>query len=472
MDFKPYSGNGKPFVFAMFAPEDRVDVEVVLAALQEKGYEIWPSMRFDKKRLDKSALVLLFLSPAAKANEAINTTITHMVQSDHPLLAVHLAPTSLMPAQRLLLNTQQGILRHECASEEAFYDKLFGSSLMRDLQVTPAQKRAASWTTWGLSGIIVLAVALTVVLALQSGAKVPEDSLLAELGYTGRMADIENIYLYGESVDDKRSDTTIIGTRVDWENYQKIPTVFYQGFEKTANIGNLEEVSDFSQLKNLKELSIAGNQITDVSPLWKLKNLEYLDLTGNPIKDITGIGKLSRLKELCVGGTQIVDLGPLADCVNLETVLVDEEQYAKQKDMMNGLAFDLVVVGPVEEMRTICCHIFGGIEEWGADNAEQYYVYSHNMSNNNYLSYVYEVFRDDAPLNITQIRQISVNSGEDDAKTELRIDNNQMTTYNPNAIYTLKITCEGYSATYQIWHKYDDASKVAMQGNLLYTEGF
>ena len=37
MEFKPYSGNGKPFVYAMFAEEDREGAEAVTAALHEKG---------------------------------------------------------------------------------------------------------------------------------------------------------------------------------------------------------------------------------------------------------------------------------------------------------------------------------------------------------------------------------------------------------------------------------------------------
>ena len=34
---KPYSGNGKPFVLALFAPEDRAKVLPVLEALEKKG---------------------------------------------------------------------------------------------------------------------------------------------------------------------------------------------------------------------------------------------------------------------------------------------------------------------------------------------------------------------------------------------------------------------------------------------------
>ena len=183
----------------------------------KRGYEIWPSTRFDKKRIDKAALALLFLTPAAAANDAVNRAISYTAQSDHPLLAVHLSPTALTPAQRLQLNSQQGILRHECASDSAFFEKLLGSSLMRDLQVTPAQKRAAAWTTWSLVGGIVFAVAMAVYLALGTGAVVQKDSLLAGLGYTGRMADITQIYLYGDQQSKTRSEGTISGIIPDFK---------------------------------------------------------------------------------------------------------------------------------------------------------------------------------------------------------------------------------------------------------------
>lgn len=472
MEFKPYSGNGKPFVYAMFAPEDSEYVMKVLLALRDKGYEVWPSTRFDKMRIKKSALVLLLLSPAALENYEVNRTITYAVQMNNPLLVVHIAPVSLTPAQRLLLNTQQGILRHDCASEEAFLDKLVFSTLMRNLQVTTAQKRAASWTTWGLSGVILLTVAFTVVLATQVGAKVSEDSLLAKLGYSGRMSDIEHVYLYGESVDEQRSDTSFIGTEIDYENHQKNPAVFFHGNESTAHFGSIEGVSDFSQLKNLKELTVAANLITDASPLWALRNLEYLDLTGNPIRDISGIENLSRLKELCISGTQIVDIAPLVDCRSLKKVFVDETQYAKFEDNMDGMAFDLVVVGPVEEMRSISCHIFGGVEEIDQPNLGHYSIYIRTKSNNHYLSYDYEVSRNGVPLDITQIQYFHLNDDLGGGKTHLSIDVNQMFSYDPTARYTVKITCKGYSVTYQIWHKYDAASKFAGNGNLIISEGF
>lgn len=109
MGSKAYSGNGKPFLYAFFAPQDKESAEETILQLWEKELEVWPSERFDRRRIDKSALVLLFLSPEAAQCEETNRVINYVTQTDHPMLAVHLSPTALTPAQRLMLNSQQAM---------------------------------------------------------------------------------------------------------------------------------------------------------------------------------------------------------------------------------------------------------------------------------------------------------------------------------------------------------------------------
>lgn len=468
MQQKPYSGNGKPFIYAMYAPEDREAAEVVLSAMQEKGYELWPSERFDKRRFGKAALVLFFLSPAAVVNEAMNRAIHDAVQRDYAMLAIHLCHTELTPAQRLLLNTQQGIMRHECASEEAFYDKLFGSSLMRDLQVTSAQKRAASLTTWGISAGVLFAVVAAVVLALGIGAQVPEDSLLAELGYTGRMADITSIYLYGEQMSEARSDVTIRGKRHNNEQKTFEDVIFINDLQNSVAYDEISDLSDFGQLKNLKELSIAGNHVADISPLFRLHDLEFLDLTGNPIEDITGIGALSNLQTLCIGGTLVSDLSALAACYNLKKVILDAQQYRVFTNDGAQYGFALVPVGPKEELTRLSSHIFGGPEE----NGGAYSVFIQTRSLSIYNDYTYEVWKDDKQIQIVGSETMSDFGNETMSKTHLFLNQAAFGAYDPSAEYRLIVRYLNWSATFRIWHKYDDASKLAMQGNLLYTEGF
>jgi hypothetical protein len=72
-----YSGNARPFIYAQFALQDRERAKEVLSAFRERGYDVWPSEKSDKRRLEKAALVILFLSPAAAADEAIDRTVNY-----------------------------------------------------------------------------------------------------------------------------------------------------------------------------------------------------------------------------------------------------------------------------------------------------------------------------------------------------------------------------------------------------------
>ena len=88
--------------------------------------------------MKKAALLLFFLSPSAAASDTVNRAILFAAEQGHAMLVLHLSQTDLTPALRLMLNSQQAILRHECASDEAFFSKLFCAQPLQDLRVTPA----------------------------------------------------------------------------------------------------------------------------------------------------------------------------------------------------------------------------------------------------------------------------------------------------------------------------------------------
>jgi len=465
MGFKPYSGNGKPFVYAAFTTEDQKLVLPVLEGLHSRGNEIWLSQAFDKRRIRKAALVILFLSPAASENQAINKIIQYTAQAGKPVLVIHLLPTTLSPVQRLMLNSLQGILRYECASDEAFYEKLYGAAVLQNLQVTEAQKNAANRSTWGLSAGIVVAVASVTYFALNTGGTIKPDSVLAELGYGGRMTEISEIWVYGDSSVDQCREKTFPRT-FPHENNQGLSLMIDNGMYE-CNQGTIDSVSDFSQLKNLKKLALAGNQITDISPLFVLKKLSYLDLTANPISDLTGIGEMSALKTLYIDYTNITDLSPLFECKSLETVYVDDAQLIAQSDAAEIAPFELVVVGPLEEINLLNCHIFGGVEEYDNPVPGHYGVYVESKSSNVYGRYEYQVLMNGVPLKVDTIRYTDVNGDAKDDKTDLDIGLTAMSAYDPTAEYTLVVTYQSHSATYQIWHKYEKNNIYAGAGSLI-----
>lgn len=466
MEKKTYSGNGKPFVYVMYAHEDRESSDIVLSALREKGYELWPSERFDRRRIRKAAVVLFFLSPAAAANEAVNRAIHDAVQRNSTMLVIHLSPTELTATQRLLLNTQQAILRYDCASEEEFSQKLFGAAVLQNLQVTQAQKNAASRTTWTISAGIVLAVAASAFFALNSGGSVAPDSVLADLGYSGRMAEISEIWVYGNSSRDQCSEKAFPYTAFTKENDQVSGLKIDNGLSD-CKLGDIISISDFSQLKNLKKLALAGNQVVDITPIFSLKKLTYLDLTANPVSDLSGIGEMSALETLFIDYTKVTDLTPLNNCENLKTVYVDEAQYSAASDNLGNASFDITIVGPSEEINNLFCHFFTGPENSDWANAGKYAVYIQTSSSIVYKSYEYQVHMNGNPLEIEKIQYEDINGDGAGEKTHLMIKSASMSTYDPSATYTLVVTSGSSRATYQIWHKFDKGSEFANLGNLI-----
>lgn len=471
MERKPYSGNGKPFVYAMYAHDDKEGAEETIHQLWEKEFEVWPSERFDRWKIEKSALFVLFLSPAAAADEAVNRAINYAVQRDHPMLTVYLAQTALSPAQRLLLNSQQGIMRDEAATEEEYFEQLFGSKLLNQLTVTRAQICAARVTTWSSIFGILGATALAIVLALGGGAKVPEDSLLSELGFSGRMGQIQGIFLYGDQVKDEKSEKAYLGRIHVGDGETTSPAIVYNDGE-SALFGAIQDVSDLGQLSNLKQLSLAGNAVEDITPLFSLKNLTFLDLTGNPVKDLAGIDSLKRLETLNISSTQVSDLAPLYGCETLRTVYLDEAQFARFSEDALGAPFTLTVVGPAEELRNLSCHIFAGPEEYDRPNDVYYGVFIQAKYMETYTSYGYVAYKDGAALPITQIEDVDINNDGAGEKMHLLIKISDMQRYNPDSVYTLKVSYGAYSATYRMWHKYDETGQNPNNGVLIAAEGF
>ncbi len=471
MQYRAYAGNGKPFLYAAFAQQDNAEAQSILKSMAGHGYSIWPSARFDRRRIDKAALAILFLTPEAAADEAVNQTINYAVQKDKAVLVVHLAQTQLSPAQKLMLNTLQGILRYECASEDAFYEKLFGSALLRDLEVTPAQKNASRRLTWLLGAGAVVAAAAAVLLTLRLNQTVPEDSLAAQLGYSGKMKDITSILLYGERIGTTRSEKSFTGRECDWENELWNDTILYDDAGEVANLGDISDISDFAQLNNLTELSIAGNQVSDISPLFELNKLEYLDIAGNPVDDLSGIESLRSLHTLCIANTRVQNLASLDGCENLKTVYVDQDQYAAFANDGEPRAYLLVEVGPKEDLRWLSVHIFGGVEETGSPDST-YAVYVQTKSWNDYEEYEYAVYKNGKQVRISGRERERIFGDGEERKLHLHLNQSDFGPYDPASEYMFVVSYKEWSATYQIWHKFDSANQSGSSCQLVDTNTY
>lgn len=79
-------------------------------------------------------------------------------------------------------------------------------------------------------------------------------------------------------------------------------------------------MAEILQLYALDNLSLAGNNLTDVSQLSQLGGLTTLNLSDNMIADISALASLSNLRTLYLDNNPISDLAPLSALANLTTL--------------------------------------------------------------------------------------------------------------------------------------------------------
>lgn len=81
-------------------------------------------------------------------------------------------------------------------------------------------------------------------------------------------------------------------------------------------------LTEILQLYSLSNLSLSGNNLTDVSSLARLGGLTTLNLSNNMISDISALSALTGLRTLYLDNNPINDLSPLASLGNLSTLSI------------------------------------------------------------------------------------------------------------------------------------------------------
>jgi Leucine-rich repeat (LRR) protein len=105
------------------------------------------------------------------------------------------------------------------------------------------------------------------------------------------------------------------------------------GLEKCKNLSQINlaknKISDLKPLKeleNLQSLDLSENAIKDISPLAKLKALQYIQLENNQIDNLDALSGLTNLTSLYLSNNAIKDLSPLAPLVKLWSLLLHKNQ--------------------------------------------------------------------------------------------------------------------------------------------------
>jgi Leucine-rich repeat (LRR) protein len=94
--------------------------------------------------------------------------------------------------------------------------------------------------------------------------------------------------------------------------------------------GPASDLKPLEEQTHLRNLSIAGNEITDITPLGNLAELTQINLSFNPISDISPLKQLTRLREVIAAKTKISDLTSLQSLTALESISFE---YAAIQDL-------------------------------------------------------------------------------------------------------------------------------------------
>lgn len=107
--------------------------------------------------------------------------------------------------------------------------------------------------------------------------------------------------------------------------------------------GSIDSLDDLQKMPNLRSISLAYQDITDLTPLKDLVFLENVDLRHNPIEDVTPLSQVSSLQTLCLFDTHVSDLTSLRHCPRLSVVDIGNS-FVESLTALDGLSAMQVLV--------------------------------------------------------------------------------------------------------------------------------
>ena len=166
---KPYSGNEKPYILALFHSDDRDRVMPALERLEKSGLEIYgQDGKHRKFKSRKASAFVLFISEQF-TKAADNLDMMALAAENHiPMIALRLDGCALPESMEKLLAGQDSIPAGEMSADEmtAWIEQ---REVLDPPQVTDLQKRCARIRTAVVS-TAVLAVAVAAILSFGNKA--------------------------------------------------------------------------------------------------------------------------------------------------------------------------------------------------------------------------------------------------------------------------------------------------------------
>jgi serine/threonine protein kinase len=169
-------------------------------------------------------------------------------------------------------------------------------------------------------GLLISGVCLLILLAVFFFLKTPVKAPAVLLHPDGNAAFKEPLKISQNDLD-SITGLYIFGDKVavSEEQFRTYNNSFANSEGKIVR-GSIRSLDDLVQLKNLREIHISYQFISDLTPLSELTNLEIVDLHHNPIEDIAPLSRLKLLSRVVLFDTNVSDLTPLQDCYRLTSL--------------------------------------------------------------------------------------------------------------------------------------------------------
>ncbi len=342
--FPAYKGTDK-YMFISYAHLDSRNVFPIILKFNQQGYNVWydegiePGIEWPEEignALSKSSLFVVFITPNSVKSENVRNEINFALSRKLPFIAIHLSETTLTPGLQLQIGSKQAILRY-LMDEDSFirkyrysFDTVLDVGQKADATppappvLTQVQEQPSTATRVSMPPATPSSVTPSTVTVPQAQQPKPAAGAIqfkcdiirrvacAELGLPDdrqleqkHTLAVSKLAFFADSIDannlaiKKYKDHLMIHKR------SGMPVVTYDR-------GSINDLSDFSHFRNLKDLSIPFQQFNDLSPLADLP-LKILDLSCNTLNDLTPIGRLEQLTNLKLDYSSWQNLQPLAN---------------------------------------------------------------------------------------------------------------------------------------------------------------
>ena len=172
--------------------------------------------------------------------------------------------------------------------------------------------------------------------------------------YYYELAEVESIRIWGGDIY-RNDQPLILGYDAGFTDVR----VFFGGYDSDSQPverGDISSLEEIALLKNLKQLelvmqnvtdlsplvglplervNIAGNQVSDLSPLSDTGTLVYLNIDYNPVVDISPLMSKTYLIELSASDTLIEDVSPLRALYHMEYLYLNNARIKDVSPLAN-----------------------------------------------------------------------------------------------------------------------------------------